>query len=66
MADTAQIASETAEDEPLERTLGPKLLALFIIGDILGAGVYALTARWRARSEVRSGSRSSSRSWWRR
>jgi amino acid transporter len=28
---------------PLRRTIGRKLLVLFIIGDILGAGVYALT-----------------------
>jgi len=31
-------------DEPeLKRVLGPKLLLLFIVGDILGAGVYAVT-----------------------
>ncbi|MEO3803596.1 APC family permease [Nonomuraea sp. B1E8] len=28
---------------PLKRAIGPKLLILFIIGDILGTGVYALT-----------------------
>ncbi|PRI12647.1 APC family permease [Leucobacter massiliensis] len=28
---------------PLKRVLGPKLLLLFIVGDILGTGVYALT-----------------------
>ncbi len=34
----------TATDEPtLKRVMGPKLLLLFIIGDILGTGVYALT-----------------------
>src|ERR1043165_4584442 len=27
----------------LKRAIGPKLLLLFIIGDILGTGVYALT-----------------------
>ena len=36
-------------DEPggsdLKRVLGPKLLLLFIVGDILGAGVYAVTGR---------------------
>jgi amino acid transporter len=32
------------KDEPkLKRVLGPKLLLLFIVGDILGAGVYAVT-----------------------
>ncbi len=36
-----------AETEPteLKRVLGPKLLLLFIIGDILGTGVYALTGQ---------------------
>ena len=32
----------TAEPE-LKRVMGPKLLLLFIVGDILGTGVYALT-----------------------
>src|SRR6478735_10842051 len=27
----------------LKRVLGPKLLLLFIVGDILGAGIYAVT-----------------------
>ncbi|KNX36984.1 APC family permease [Luteipulveratus halotolerans] len=43
--------SHTAEAEPagaqpqteLRRVMGPKLLLLFIVGDILGTGVYALT-----------------------
>ena len=35
-------AGETAQPE-LRRVLGPKLLLLFVIGDILGTGVYALT-----------------------
>lgn len=30
-------------EPPLKRVLGPKLLLLFIVGDILGAGVYAIT-----------------------
>ncbi|MXG90805.1 APC family permease [Nocardioides flavescens] len=29
----------------LKRVMGPKLLLLFIVGDILGAGVYAVTGR---------------------
>lgn len=33
------------EDTDLKRVLGPKLLLLFIVGDILGAGVYAVTGR---------------------
>src|SRR5688572_422262 len=33
-------------DEPeLRRVMGPRLLLLFIIGDILGAGVYAVTGQ---------------------
>ena len=39
MADTA-----TVEKQPeLKRVMGPGLLLLFIVGDILGTGVYALT-----------------------
>jgi hypothetical protein len=30
------------EDTRLRRAIGPKLLTVFIIGDILGAGIYAL------------------------
>ena len=33
------------EDADLKRVLGPKLLLLFIVGDILGAGVYAVTGK---------------------
>ncbi len=40
-------AAETVEEESsgptLKRVMGPKLLLLFIVGDILGAGVYAVT-----------------------
>ena len=43
--------STTTDREPdvngpqpdLKRVMGPKLLLLFIVGDILGAGVYAVT-----------------------
>ncbi|HWI43055.1 MAG TPA: amino acid permease, partial [Nocardioides sp.] len=43
--------SRTAEPDvngpqpDLKRVMGPKLLLLFIIGDILGAGVYAVTGQ---------------------
>ena len=42
---TSQVNAEgTVEQQPeLRRVLGPKLLLLFIVGDILGTGVYALT-----------------------
>ncbi len=37
-------APETVEEQPqLRRVMGPGLLLLFIVGDILGTGVYALT-----------------------
>lgn len=37
-------APETVEDQPqLRRVMGPGLLLLFVVGDILGTGVYALT-----------------------
>ena len=44
MSETTQ--APPAEDEgrtELKRVMGPKLLLLFIVGDILGTGVYALT-----------------------
>ena len=35
---------DTVEEQPqLRRVMGPGLLLLFIVGDILGTGVYALT-----------------------
>jgi APA family basic amino acid/polyamine antiporter len=36
---------EGEERTELKRAIGPKLLLLFIIGDILGTGVYSLTGR---------------------
>ena len=58
MTDTAEV-----EKEPeLKRVMGPGLLLLFIVGDILGTGVYALTGDVAARSAERRGCRSWSRS----
>lgn len=38
--------TEKTEAQPeLKRVMGPKLLLLFIIGDILGTGIYALTGQ---------------------
>src|SRR5690349_18197315 len=45
--------TQTASPEPdvngpepdLKRVMGPKLLLLFVVGDILGAGVYAVTGQ---------------------
>jgi amino acid transporter len=41
MSDTA--VREEQQQPELNRAMGPKLLLLFIVGDILGTGVYALT-----------------------
>ena len=38
-------ANTTAEQPQLKRVMGPGLLLLFIVGDILGTGVYALTGQ---------------------
>ncbi|MHA7264640.1 APC family permease [Arthrobacter sp. TMN-37] len=46
MSTTSEPVTEPArggEEPELKRVLGPKLLLLFIVGDILGAGVYAVT-----------------------
>jgi basic amino acid/polyamine antiporter, APA family len=37
--------SETTEEPQLKRVMGPGLLLLFVVGDILGTGVYALTGQ---------------------
>lgn len=43
---TTETAPRSAEEHTeLKRAIGPKLLLLFIIGDILGTGVYALTGQ---------------------
>ncbi|MHC5261039.1 APC family permease [Streptomyces sp. UC4497] len=38
------MTSATA-DTPLHRAIGPKLLILFVVGDILGTGIYATTGK---------------------
>src|SRR5688572_7338146 len=46
MSTTEATADVGGDAEPeLKRVMGPKLLLLFIIGDILGAGVYAVTGQ---------------------
>jgi basic amino acid/polyamine antiporter, APA family len=43
---SAQAGPAGAGEQPeLKRVMGPKLLLLFIIGDILGTGIYALTGQ---------------------
>jgi basic amino acid/polyamine antiporter, APA family len=44
MADDA-VVKETRREPELKRVMGPGLLLLFVVGDILGTGVYALTGR---------------------
>lgn len=36
---------DSSEPTQLKRVMGPKLLLLFIVGDILGTGIYALTGQ---------------------
>ncbi|OZI24701.1 amino acid permease [Bordetella genomosp. 7] len=36
---------DSLDHTPLKRVMGPKLLLLFIVGDILGTGIYALTGQ---------------------
>ncbi|MGR6966703.1 APC family permease [Geodermatophilus sp. URMC 61] len=46
MADTTAAPDRTADGQPaLKRVMGPGLLLLFIVGDVLGTGIYALTGQ---------------------
>lgn len=49
MTSTSPVTPGSAEDHDqghgLARRIGPVLLLLFIVGDILGTGVYALTGK---------------------
>ena len=45
MSTTAPEQDHTDSEPELKRVMGSKLLLLFIIGDILGAGVYAVTGQ---------------------
>jgi basic amino acid/polyamine antiporter, APA family len=42
-------APDTTEQPSLRRVMGPGLLLLFVVGDILGTGIYALTGQVAAR-----------------
>ena len=42
---SASAPTETADRPELKRVMGPGLLLLFVVGDILGTGVYALTGK---------------------
>ncbi|MBO3100964.1 APC family permease [Cellulomonas fengjieae] len=39
------MSEQTVMTTPLKRTIGRKVLLLFVVGDILGAGIYALTGK---------------------
>ncbi|OEV12698.1 APC family permease [Streptomyces nanshensis] len=41
--DQGPVDSQAPDGVPLVRAIGPKLLILFIVGDILGTGIYATT-----------------------
>ncbi|MFF0343202.1 APC family permease [Kribbella sp. NPDC004875] len=45
MSEAAAVAPGTGERPELKRVMGPGLLLLFVVGDILGTGVYALTGK---------------------
>jgi len=46
MADTVRTDDQSSTGQPsLKRVMGPGLLLLFIVGDILGTGIYALTGQ---------------------
>jgi basic amino acid/polyamine antiporter, APA family len=40
---TSEVAERGHDQPELKRVMGPKLLLLFIVGDILGTGIYAVT-----------------------
>ncbi|HEY8458409.1 MAG TPA: APC family permease [Actinopolymorphaceae bacterium] len=42
---TGAVFAAPEKQPPLRRVIGPKLLLFFVIGDILGTGIYALTGR---------------------
>lgn len=39
------VGTEEEREGELKRVMGPGLLLLFIVGDILGTGIYALTGQ---------------------
>ncbi|MFD3437706.1 APC family permease [Streptomyces sp. NPDC058685] len=43
--ESSQASEVPGGDSPLKRAIGPKLLILFVIGDILGTGIYATTGK---------------------
>ena len=64
MTATTEERDVNGPEPDLKRVMGPGLLLLFIVGDILGAGVYAVTGRSPVRSAASPGCRSWSPSSW--
>jgi basic amino acid/polyamine antiporter, APA family len=56
--------SGAAEQPSLRRVMGPGLLLMFVVGDILGTGIYALTGQVAARVGGAVGRHSSLPSRW--
>lgn len=44
-ARTTDVTEQDTSEPELKRVMGPKLLLLFIVGDILGTGIYAVTGQ---------------------
>ncbi len=42
---SATVTTQAPDQPELKRVIGPKLLLFFVIGDILGTGIYALTGK---------------------
>ncbi|GAA5019992.1 amino acid permease [Actinopolymorpha pittospori] len=45
MPESVTVPPEPEAEPELRRAIGPKLLLFFVVGDILGTGIYALTGR---------------------
>jgi len=54
----AEAAEQAGKQPELRRVMGPKLLLLFIVGDILGTGIYAVTGNVAKQVGGASGCRS--------
>jgi basic amino acid/polyamine antiporter, APA family len=60
-AGTTDVGSSASEQpERLKRGIGQWLLLFFVVGDIIGAGIYALVGQVGPRSAAPSGLRSCS------
>lgn len=60
---SAALSEESTALPPLRRVMGPKLLLLFIVGDILGTGAYTLTGSVAGELGGAAWGRASGRTW---